>query len=298
MGGSFKSSGRSTSSRLYSSPTRYSGSRTGSSCSPYYHSRNRCSPSFSTGTHHVIVQERFSAPPRPLSLQEKVIVGGTGVLVAYGYYDGIKKDREANSSTTTVASLTLCLDVSDMDNKNSIISKLRAISRNIDTSRRESVQTLVGDVILELLRERSSISGAASSVQVFSSPTEAQRDFQRLSIEGRSKFDRESVNNFGKELPLLNGETTSSSNQGDGQYLSRPTKAVVTINVILEGDSLKIRPVKFRSDLEWSLMSLSQNAQVGDRLLSAEVLWAPESGSSEVLTERDIYEQYPNLIPL
>ena len=55
--------------------------------------------------------------------------------------------------------------------------------------------------------------------------------------------------------------------------------------------------IRFRSDLLTSLTRIASDAQVGDCLLSAEVLWAPEN-DNEILSKEDIDADYPNLIPL
>lgn len=75
------------------------------------------------------------------------------------------------------------------------------------------------------------------------------------------------------------------------------TAAIVCINLAIEGDSTSLRSVRSRQDLLDALSKIASDSQVGECLLSAEILWAPEE-PWEVLTSSDIYADYPNLIPL
>jgi len=72
---------------------------------------------------------------------------------------------------------------------------------------------------------------------------------------------------------------------------------VVSINLAIEGDSTVLPGIRYRQDVLDALSKIATDAQVGDCLLSAELLWAPEE-RWEVLTPNDVYADYPNLIPL
>ena len=78
---------------------------------------------------------------------------------------------------------------------------------------------------------------------------------------------------------------------------ARATKAVVTLNLAIEGDSTVLPRINSRQDLLNTLSQVASDAQVEDCLLSGEVLWSPE-GAGEILTNDDLYEDYPNLVPL
>jgi len=53
------------------------------------------------------------------------------------------------------------------------------------------VSTALFVVALELLREESSISSAKSTSSHFGNANQAEREFQRISVQERSKFDKE-----------------------------------------------------------------------------------------------------------
>ena len=75
------------------------------------------------------------------------------------------------------------------------------------------------------------------------------------------------------------------------------TAGVVSLHVAIEGDATKLPRIRMRSDLLEALSKLASDAQVGDCLLSAEILWAPEE-RKELLSMDDVYADYPDLIPL
>jgi uncharacterized membrane protein len=77
----------------------------------------------------------------------------------------------------------------------------------------------------------------------------------------------------------------------------RSTKAVLTLNLAIEGDSTKFGKIKTRSQLRDALSRIGSDCQVEDCLLSAELLWTPEE-RSDFLTSEDVYADYPNLYPL
>lgn len=102
---------------------------------------------------------------------------------------------------------------------------------------------------------------------------------------------RASVSNFG-------GQANSEKNPYAAvDAYPRATIAVVTINLCIEGDSTKITKIKNRIELHSALSRIASDCQVGDCLLSAEVLWSPES-RTERITSEDIYANYPSLFPL
>jgi uncharacterized membrane protein len=100
------------------------------------------------------------------------------------------------------------------------------------------------------------------------------------------------VNKFGDSDLSEPPAAKSSSSEGS----SRATSAIVSINVAIEGDSTLLPVVRNRQSVLDALSRLASDAQVGDCLLSAEILWVPEQ-PEEVLTTEDVYADYPNLIP-
>jgi uncharacterized membrane protein len=85
----------------------------------------------------------------------------------------------------------------------------------------------------------------------------------------------------------------------------------VSLNVAIEGDSTALPAVRDRDDVRRALETLAADAKVGDCLLSAEVLWAPEhdggdgggrgdeqEGDGSDLTLEGLAADYPELVPV
>jgi uncharacterized membrane protein len=117
----------------------------------------------------------------------------TTIVMAYGF--GSKRRRDGEMSPlgpgATVASITLSLDAQNQNDPDCLLNRLKAISERFDTSQRKGVQDLVAAVALELLRHEDSIVSAQASSEQYASVGQAEREFQRMSVQGRSKLDRE-----------------------------------------------------------------------------------------------------------
>jgi uncharacterized membrane protein len=82
-----------------------------------------------------------------------------------------------------------------------------------------------------------------------------------------------------------------------GVVTTAPTVAIVTINYAIEGDQTKMPKIRSRDDVRLALSRLAADAQVGECLLSAEVLWSPEE-PFETLSRDEAYADFPNLVPI
>ena len=90
------------------------------------------------------------------------------------------------------------------------------------------------------------------------------------------------------------GENDEAS---DSAPTHQSTKAAVTLNVVIEGDSTKFQKIRTRSQLREALSKISADSQVGACLVSGELMWTPEE-RSDYLTEEDLFVEYPSLYPL
>jgi uncharacterized membrane protein len=116
------------------------------------------------------------------------------------------RDETSSSSSplgpgTTMAQISVALDVSNRDDANSILSVMSQLSTTAETDSRVGIQTLTSQVALELLRRKSSIVSAATRSEHFSgsmsaSASQAQREFNSRSVEERGKFERVTVNKY------------------------------------------------------------------------------------------------------
>lgn len=134
------------------------------------------------------------APATRMSVSDVVLLTGVGSLLVYGFTKNRDSSDDLSSALgpgVSVASITIALDVPNRDDPGNILAKLKRIAVAADTGTRRGVQALISNVALELLRQQRAIKSAQTSYQHFSSSSEAEREFQRISVKERSKFDRE-----------------------------------------------------------------------------------------------------------
>merc|ERR1719420_284743 len=190
----------------------------------------------------------------------------------------------ALGSGTSVVQLSVALEVSNRDDRNSILSVLDRFSRTANTDTRVGLQNLTSQVALEVLRRKSSIVSASSSHKHFKNRNKAVREFQNASVKERSKFETENSNTANSKYG-----TTSSTNN------NKATMAVVTFVIAIDGDQTKLpNKINSVSDVEEALRRIASDAQVDDCLQNVEILWTPED-RSETLSVRDIVADYPKL---
>lgn len=127
-----------------------------------------------------------------IRVKDIVILTGTGALLAYGFRNNYRQninDAAGSREGTTVGSLTVALEVR-RDNPNNILDRFRRLANAADTSSQRGLQELLSNVALELLRNEKSITSARAQSKYYASRSKAEREFQLLSVQGRSKVDR------------------------------------------------------------------------------------------------------------
>jgi hypothetical protein len=126
--------------------------------------------------------------PSPIAL-----LATTTIVFAYGFTNNRRRNGETSplGPGATVASLTLSLGAQNRNDPDCLLNRLKSVSENFDTSQRQGVQDLVSAVALELLRHEDNIVSAQANSEQFSTVSQAEREFQRMSVQGRSKLDRE-----------------------------------------------------------------------------------------------------------
>ena len=72
---------------------------------------------------------------------------------------------------------------------------------------------------------------------------------------------------------------------------------VVSVHISIVGDSTMLPAIRDRADALRALNVIAADAKVGDCLMAAEILWAPE-GNDEVITMDDLVADYPELVAL
>lgn len=73
--------------------------------------------------------------------------------------------------------------------------------------------------------------------------------------------------------------------------------AVVSVHLSILGDSTLLPAVRDRADALRALNVIAADAKVGDCLLGAEILWAPED-KDEIVTMDNLVADYPELVAL
>jgi len=166
MGGSFGPS--SSSSRMTPSTSSYSRSYSQSGGKSHSYTRARPSaPSITVYSRPVLPFRRHHRPiyvssdgpvATRFSTSDVLLLTGTGALIAYGFSNNFRNDRHNDGTRrhrqqpqsllgpgSTVASITVNLNVPDRTNPNCILQKLRRLSQQADTSSRQGVQRMVSE---------------------------------------------------------------------------------------------------------------------------------------------------------
>lgn len=231
-----------------------------------------------------------------VSLSDVVLVIGAASWVAYGVSKHYQSDDGSDSPLgpgVSVMSLTACLNVPDRDDPCSILQRLSQLAHTTNTSDRKGLQNLMAETSLELARQDKAIVSVESHYLHRNSATQAERRFNQLSSNCRSKFEKESLGNYGGKQTRM--ESTSKS---PSELSSPATVALVNIHLAIEGNSLRaFDKIRSRSQLKEALLQISSDVLVDDCLLAAEVIWSPED-PSEQMTMEDIYADFPTLYTL
>eukprot|EP00574_Skeletonema_japonicum_P004841 CAMPEP_0201727134 /NCGR_PEP_ID=MMETSP0593-20130828/11289_1 /ASSEMBLY_ACC=CAM_ASM_000672 /TAXON_ID=267983 /ORGANISM="Skeletonema japonicum, Strain CCMP2506" /LENGTH=427 /DNA_ID=CAMNT_0048218825 /DNA_START=192 /DNA_END=1475 /DNA_ORIENTATION=+ len=318
MGGSFGggSSSRSSSSRTYSAPSSSGYSR---GYSRGYYSRPT----------NVIVTPGISPFYRPFSNPfyspyyygnpgGVVVSRGPGfgsvlifvvfALVAFSALGNITSSIGDSIGSSTVGSnvqssvlgsgvsaveISVALNVPDRDSPNSILTSMKRLSQTARTDSRVGLQNLTSQVALELLRRKEDIIAASTSGHNFKEESKAQREFNNMSIRERSKFQRETVSNYGG----VDYSTTGELKKRVNEYSPKATVAVVTLVLLIDGDSTSktlSKRVNSIRDVEEALRRVAADSKADKCLRGAEILWTPEE-RDETLTMRDVLADYSSL---
>ena len=191
---------------------------------------------------------------------------------------------------TTVAKISVAMQVPNRDDPQSILNVLPRLAQSAQTERRAGLQNLTSQIALELLRRKSQVVSASTSSQHFRDRTKAEQSFGQQSIRERSKFEKESFSRF------RGGDwSTSTRRMGGSDLDGKATMAVVTLLIEIDGDATKLPNVSSINSVEEALRKIASDSRVGECLQSAEILWTPED-RSEMLTEREVVADYPELI--
>ena len=203
--------------------------------------------------------------------------GGSGPRLAEGDggYGAISADGPVSIAQIQLGMLATARDVQE---------DLRRMAGSADTSNSEGLQRVLQETTLALLRQPALWVYANSEVgQVpFAS---AESTFNRLSMQERSKLQRELTANVSGRRYSEPSTVAAGSSSGASDYIA------VTLIVA----SRRGLPLKGSATAEALRDSLQQLGALGaNDLLALEVIWQPE-GAGEVLSSEELITAYPDL---
>jgi uncharacterized membrane protein len=108
-------------------------------------------------------------------------------------------------------------------------------------------------------------------------------------------FNHTAVSKFGSE-PTQAANSRDESGGSAHAKTAESRLAVVSVHVSILGDST-LPAVRDRADALRALNVIAADAKVGDCLMGAEILWAPED-KDEVVAIEDLVADYPELVTL
>ena len=158
---------------------------------------------------------------------------------------------------TTIAKLSIALDVPDRVDDNSILNVLERLANTARTDSRVGIQNLSSQVALELLNRKASIVSAYSQSQHYNDKTTAQQDFSLTAVQERGKFEQETVSQHGGVDYSAPGGASKKSSAS-----AKATMAVVTLVIAIDGDSTKLPKIRSIGDVEEALCRIASDSKV------------------------------------
>ena len=197
-------------------------------------------------------------------------------------------DEESGSLGTgaTLVKLQVALDSNWAESGNIMQTLSDLAARRGTINGRSEISSLLSDVSIALLRKQPYWNAASISGERFGSATKVEPAFQKLAIQERTKFENEVT-------PMLLDQYKANASK------PQPTQAIVSLIVAIRGKSDALQKKISPADVVNALQSLASEALTdeGENILAVEVLWTP-SERGEILSERDMIADYPELIRL
>ncbi|MCX5969303.1 MAG: DUF1517 domain-containing protein [Cyanobacteria bacterium] len=201
--------------------------------------------------------------------------GGPRLAEDDGGYGAISADGPVSIAQIQLGMLATARDVQE---------DLRRMAGSADTSNSEGLQRVLQETTLALLRHPDLwvyANGEVGQVPFAS----AESTFNRLSMQERSKLQRELTANVGGRRYSEQSTVAAGSSSGASDYIA------VTLIVA----SRRGLPLKGTGNAEALRDSLQQLGALGaNDLLALEVIWQPE-GAGEVLSSEELITAYPDL---
>ncbi|KAD7478417.1 hypothetical protein E3N88_01553 [Mikania micrantha] len=180
----------------------------------------------------------------------------------------------------------LKLQVGLLGTARSLQKDLNQIAETADTSSPKGFRYILQETILSVLQHPDYCISGYSSVEVTKGVKECEKQFNKLSMEERVKFNEETLinyNNIRKKQSVTTHEKVF--NGVSNKYI------VVTIIVAASGVH-ELPPIKSSELLKTALQKLASIPS--NNILAAEVLWTPQK-DDDSLSEQEMHEDYPLL---
>ena len=169
-----------------------------------------------------------------------------------------------------------------LSNARDLQKDLERIASRADTSTARGLHFVLQETVLALMRNPDYCVYGYAKSGVENGPEAAESRFNKLSLQERGKFEKETMVNVG-------GIRSRSSGSGYGSRISE--LIVVTILVAVDG-RMKLPKVNSRSSLNDALSTLGSIP--AEDVLAVEVLWTPEE-EGDYFTQEDLAMDYPML---
>lgn len=169
-----------------------------------------------------------------------------------------------------------------------IQADLNTLGQQIDTETEEGTLELLRESVLALMRHPEYWAYAQGTSQRLKTREMAQRMFERLSLEERSRFSSETLVKVGSGN-LRQSDASEEGDSADAGYI------VVTLLVGTEDDDPLFGELRSAQDVKNALTTLA--AVTPDYLLTVELLWTPQSDGRS-LSEDELLMEYPQLTSL
>jgi len=222
-----------------------------------------------------------------------LIIGG----IAYAAYtilsnriggsDFSNENEGGMLSGATVLKIQLALD-SDWNAPGNIMNTLSDLAnRNAAMAGRGDLSKLLSETSLALIRKQGDWNSVAFEGEQLGGGQKAETAFQRITIQERSKFEKENTPQM--LIKSSNSQVTNGS-----------TQAVVSVVVALRGNNGRYpKTVTSVSEARACLQQLAADSLTdgGENIMGVEILWTPDE-PGQILSARDLITDYPELLRL
>ncbi|XP_076898842.1 FLUCTUATING-LIGHT-ACCLIMATION protein 1, chloroplastic-like [Bidens hawaiensis] len=183
----------------------------------------------------------------------------------------------------------LKLQVALSDKARSLETNLNQIAESVDTSSPKGIGYMLQETTLSMHKHLDFGISGYSSVEVNRGADECEKRFNKLSIEERLKFNKETLVNFN------NIRKQSAPSYMDLFDYEACNKYIVVTIIVAASGFHELPSVKSRELLKMALEKLASIPS--NNIMAADVLWTPQK-EDDSLTEKELLQDFPLLLPM